>query len=116
MSGVELVFVLDSGNFNYGDCDGVYERDSESMVWLNGQPVYINAAKNRFLGWAIDSWVIADTVYFDGIMSLQGDFSGIQSNDGNAEPQLGWANYNVTVNSSGSKESIDTETSQHKFF
>jgi hypothetical protein len=101
LSGVQLVFELIVGDYNYGDCDGVYERDSESMSWLNGQPVYINEAKNKFLGWAIGSWVIADTVYFNGIMASQGGFSGIQSNDGNAEPQLGWTNYNVTVNSTG---------------
>jgi hypothetical protein len=101
LSGVELVFVLAADNHDIGDCEGVYKRDSESMSWLNGQPVYINAVKNKFLGWAIDSWVITDTAYFNDIMALQGRFSGIHSNVGSAEPQMGWAKYNVTVDSTG---------------
>jgi hypothetical protein len=87
--------VIKAGGDEYWDSDGVYERDSNSTI--NGQPVYINTAKHKFLGWAAGSWVIADTVDFNSIVASQGGFTGSESNDGNAEPRLGWANYNVTV-------------------
>ena len=67
-----LVFTLKPGDGNYADCDGTYVLDPRL---LNGQPIYINAAKNRFIGFAGFSWIITGTELLNGLLA-GGVFSG----------------------------------------
>ena len=88
-----LVFTLKPGGNNYATCDGVYVLDARTV---NGKPLYVNAGNSRFLAWNTGAWVVTGTQWLDGILASQGYFGAFQSNDGSADPKLGWGNYDVT--------------------
>ena len=88
-----LVFTLVPGGNNYATCDGVYVLDTRT---INGKPLYVNSPGSRFLAWNTGAWVITGTQWLDGIVASQGYFGAFQTNNGNADPMQGWANYAVT--------------------
>ena len=67
-----LTLVSKPDAINHGNCDGTYVLDPRL---LNGQPIYINAAKNRFIGFARFSWIITGTELLNGLLA-GGVFSG----------------------------------------
>lgn len=88
----DLVFALKAGGEDYADCTGTYVHDPRL---LNGKPVYVNAAKSRFIGFDGSCWQLTGTEWFEGIMAQQGEFGSFHHNS-SADPMLDWANYNVT--------------------
>ena len=87
-----LKFVNKPAGNNYAACDGIYVIDTSKR--LNGQPVYINAAKSRFLGYTGSNWVVTGTQWLDGILQSQGGFGGFHGNQG-TNVLAGWSSYDV---------------------
>ena len=90
-----IQFLNKPGSGNYANCDGVYIIDTSKL--LNGQPVYVNAAKNRFLGYTGGNWVITGTQWLDGILKNQGSFGGFHGNSGK-DVSAGWNEYTIRTN------------------
>ena len=86
-----LVFVTKAGDPNYANCNGTYVLDPR---FLNGQPIYINAAKDRFIGFESPGWEITATGYLDGILAAGGSFGGYHNNVGD-DVYSTWDSYTV---------------------
>ena len=91
---------LSSSNSKSGntyDIDGVYAVDTAQV---NGMPIYINAAKSRFLAYSVSrwssSWAIAATQSLSALKASGGSFNNILSNGGGGSPLVGWSGYAVT--------------------
>jgi hypothetical protein len=92
----DMTFTLKSGGNNYADCLGTYALDTRV---LNGFPIYVNAAKSRFLGYhPSGGWVITGTQWLSEVLALQGSFGGFHWNGpGGQDPTDTWVNYEVSV-------------------
>jgi hypothetical protein len=94
----KVVLSPKAGGNNYADCDGVYELDA--AVTLNGKPIYVNAQKERFIGWNGKSWVVTAMSYKPKILSgeITSPFGGFHASLNIGEHGLEasiWAEYSL---------------------
>lgn len=88
--------VLIGGRDNHANCDGAYDR--REGVQLNGKPVYVNAAKQRFIGFGGTNWVLTGMKWFDEITRAQSrGFGGFHSSTNGDVPVLEstWRSYSL---------------------
>jgi hypothetical protein len=84
----DLIFTANAGASPDGT--GTYALD---VRVLNRFPVYVNAAKGRFIGYHPSGyWVMAAASGLSSVLASQSAFSGVLSSSSN-DPKANWAGY-----------------------
>ena len=92
--------VLTAGAYNMGSCAGVYVYDPLKRV-LNGYPIFINAAGNRFIGWDAGSFQCSDLGWLGSIVAAQGFFGSYSGNQFSQDVTCCWTYFTAVLTPPG---------------